>query len=79
MIIAYLTVEAMIAGWPYPEPLLITAEPTYEDIATMQKRSSPNFPSIPSNTGGGRHGHLVPLMTAGQYTVISPTPSYAAA
>jgi hypothetical protein len=44
----------------------------------MQKRLNPNFLSIPSNTGGGRHGHLVPLMTEGKYTAISPTPSGAA-
>jgi hypothetical protein len=79
MVVSALTVEEMIAGWPYPELPLITAEPTYEDIATMQKRLNANFLSIPSNAGGGRHGHLGLLMTAGQYTAISPTPFGAAA
>jgi hypothetical protein len=74
MIIVALTVEEMIAGWTYPELPLIAAEPTYKDITTMQKRLNANFLSIPSNTGGGRHGHLGILMTAGQYTTISPTP-----
>jgi hypothetical protein len=79
MVVSALTVEEMIAGWPYPELPLITAEPTYEDIAMMQKRLNANFLSIPSNAGGGRHGHLGLLMTAGQYTAISPVPFVAAA
>jgi hypothetical protein len=74
MVVSALTVEEMIAGWPYPELPLITAEPTYEDIATMQKRLNTNFLSIPSNAGGGRHGHLGLLMKAGQYTAIYPIP-----
>jgi hypothetical protein len=69
----------MIDGWPYPELPIMTAEPSYEDIAMMQNRLNANFLSIPSNTGGGRHGHLGLLMTPGQYTAISPTPFGAAA
>jgi hypothetical protein len=79
MVVSALTVEEMIAGWPYPELPLITAEPTYEDIGTMQKRLNANFLSIPSNAGGRRHGRLGLLMTAGEYTAISPTPFGAAA
>jgi hypothetical protein len=45
----------------------------------MQKRLNANFLSIPSSAGGGRHGHLGLLMTAGQYSTISPTPFGAAA
>jgi hypothetical protein len=78
MVVYGLTVEEMIAGWPYPELPIITAEPIYEDIATMQKRLNANFLSIPSNAGGGRHGHLGLLMTAGQYTAISNIPFGAA-
>jgi hypothetical protein len=79
MVVSALTVEEMISGWPYPELPLITAEPTYEDIVTMQKRLNANFLSIPSNAGGGRHGHLGLLMTAVQYTAISPNPFGASA
>jgi hypothetical protein len=79
MFFSALTVEEMIAGWPYPELPLITAEPIYKDIATMQKRLNANFLSIPSKAGGGRHGHLGLLMTAGQYTAVSPTPFGASA
>jgi hypothetical protein len=79
MVVSALTVEEMIAEWPYPEPPLITAEPTYEDIAMMQKGLNTNFLSIPSNAGGGCHGHLGLLMTAGHYTAISPIPFGAAA
>jgi hypothetical protein len=49
MVIVALTVEEIVSGWPYPELPLITAEPTYEDIAPMQKRLNANFLSIPSN------------------------------
>jgi hypothetical protein len=35
MVISALIVEEMISGWLYPELRLITAEPTYEEIATM--------------------------------------------
>jgi hypothetical protein len=79
MVVSALTVEEMIAGWPYPELPLITAEPIYEDMAKMQKRLNANFISTPSNEGGGRHGHLGLLMTADQYTAISPTPFGSAA
>jgi hypothetical protein len=79
MFVSALTVEEMIAVWPYPELPLVTAEPTYEDIATMQKRLNANFLSISSNAGGGRHGHLGLFMTVGQYTAVSPTPFGAAA
>jgi hypothetical protein len=78
MVITALTVEEMIDEWSYPELPLITAEQTYEDITTMQKCLNANFRSIPSNAGGCRHGHLGLLMTAGQYTAISPTPFGAA-
>jgi hypothetical protein len=78
MVVSALTVEEMISGWPYPELPLITAEPTYEDIATMQKRLNVNFLSIPSNAGGGRHCHVGLLMTEGQYTTALPTPFGAA-
>jgi hypothetical protein len=78
MVVSALTVEDMIAGWQYPELPLVTAEPTYKDIATMQKLLNANLLSTPSNAGGGRHGRLVLLMTAGQYTAISPTPFCAA-
>jgi hypothetical protein len=79
MVVSALTVEEMIAGWPYPELPLITEEPTYDDIATMQKRLNANFLSTPSNAEGGRHGHLGILMTAGKYTAILSTPFGAAA
>jgi hypothetical protein len=79
MVIVVLTVQEMIDGWPYPDLPLITTDPTYEDISTMQKRLNANFLSILSNTRGGRHGQLGILMTAGQYTPISPTPFGAAA
>jgi hypothetical protein len=79
MVVSALTVKEMIAGWLYPELPLITVEPTYEDITMMQKRLNANFLSIPSNAGGGHHGHLGLLMIAGQYTAISPTPFGAAA
>jgi hypothetical protein len=79
MVVCALTVEEMIDGWPYPELPLITAEPTYEDIATMQKRLNANFLSIPSNAGSGRHGHLGLLMTAGKFTAMSPIPFESAA
>jgi hypothetical protein len=39
----------------------------------MQKLINANLLSPPSNTGGSRHGHLGLLVTAGQYTAISPT------
>jgi hypothetical protein len=45
----------------------------------MKKRLNANFLSIPSNAGGAPYGHLGLLMTAGQYTAISPTPFGAAA
>jgi hypothetical protein len=79
MVFSALTVEEMISGWPYLELPLITAEPMFKDIATMQKRLNANFLSIPSNAGGGRHGHLGLLMTVGHYTAISPIPFGASA
>jgi hypothetical protein len=47
MVVSALTVEEMIAGWPYPDLPLVTAEPTYEDIATMQKHLNANFSAFP--------------------------------
>jgi hypothetical protein len=35
MVVYALTVEEIIAGYPYPDLPLITVDPTYEDIATM--------------------------------------------
>jgi hypothetical protein len=36
MVVAALTVEEMIYGWTYPEPPLITAEPTVKLIPLLQ-------------------------------------------
>jgi hypothetical protein len=79
MVIAALTVEEMIAGLTYPDLPLTTAEPTYAGVSTMQKRLNSNLLSISSNAGGGHHVHLGILMTAGEYTAISPAHFGAAA
>jgi hypothetical protein len=58
-----LTVDEMVSGfWNTVFPL-VTVEPTFEDITNTQKVLNANSITIPSLSGGGRHGHLGLIMT----------------
>jgi hypothetical protein len=72
--LAALTVDEMIRGFPNPVLPLVISEPTFEDIITTQKFINANCISIPSLTGGGRHGQLCLIMTMQEYVAISAVP-----
>jgi hypothetical protein len=63
--LAALTVDEMISGFPNPAlPLVTSSEPTFEAIRNTQKLLNENCIYIQSLSGGGRHGHLRLIMTA---------------
>jgi hypothetical protein len=71
MEIAALTFDGMIGGFPNPVLPLVTADPTFEDTMMTQKLLNANCISIPSLSGGGRHGHLGIIITVQEYAAIS--------
>jgi hypothetical protein len=68
-----LTVDEMVSGFWNTVLPLVTVEPTFEDITKTQKVLNANSITIPSLSGGGRHGHLGLIMTVKEYAAISPT------
>jgi hypothetical protein len=71
------TTDSLTAHFPVPtlSPLAIgTDEPTWKTIREARTQLNSNAASIPSNAGGGRHGHLKLTMTAAEYSRIVPTP-----
>jgi hypothetical protein len=70
--IAALTDDKMISGFPNLVLILVTEEPTFEDIVMMQKLFNAICISIPSLDGIGKHGHLGLLTKVQEYMAISP-------
>ena len=56
------------------EPTKIDGEPTFETLQLLNNELKINSQCIPSTRGGGAHGHLVLVLTAVDYQLITLTP-----
>ena len=52
----------------------IRGKPTFKTLHKLRNKIKANSKAVYSNIGGGAHGHLVLVITAAQYALISPTP-----
>ena len=52
----------------------IHGEPDYEQLKNMKDKLKTNVTKIPSELGGGGHGHLGLVLSPTEYANISPTP-----
>jgi hypothetical protein len=68
--IAALAIDEMISGFRNTVLPLVTAEPRFEEITTMQKLLNANCISISSFYGGCHHGHLGLIMSVQEYATI---------
>ena len=55
-------------------PTIITDEPTYKSLSILYDQIKINAQSVPSNGGGGNHGHLGLVLTPVEYQLISLKP-----
>ena len=51
----------------------IHGEPNYKSLKTLKKQLKANAQCIPSELGGGNHGHLVLVLSPQEYTQVSNT------
>ena len=52
----------------------IHGEPTYDSIKRLHNELKANAGRVPSNLGGGLHGHLALVISPAQYSMLSNTP-----
>ena len=62
------TVDEICSAFPHPEVPKIEGEPTLKALHNLLKS---NAASIPTNLGGGAHGHLGLVMAAATYTAVT--------
>jgi hypothetical protein len=67
------TVETLVAGFPFPTVLPIVGEPTYESIATLHRDLNANAASIQSHLGNGQLGLLSLTVSPAVYATLSAT------
>ena len=67
------TTAATAKGFPHPTlspPITMsTTEPTCESLRNAQTQLNANAASVHSNSGGGRHGHLVLTMPPAEFAL----------
>jgi hypothetical protein len=64
------TPDELIAGFPHSSLPKVTEEPTLQDLNVIRRLLNTNTMSVASYEGGGRHGHLVIIMTNEEYFAI---------
>jgi hypothetical protein len=67
------TMEEFFASFPV-QPTKITGQPAYDDIRQLRTVIYHNAASIPSERGGGQHGHLGMVMNDAIYATLTETP-----
>ena len=58
----------------FKELTKIHGEPTYESLKELHNQLKANACTVPSNLGGGQHGHLGLVLSPTKYALISNTP-----
>ena len=58
----------------FKELTKIHGEPTYDTLKQLHNQLKANATTVPSNLGGGQHGHLGLVLTPTKYALISQTP-----
>ena len=52
----------------------LTRQPSYEALKQLKDELKANAASVPSDLGGGLHGHLFLVLAAGEWVIVSATP-----
>ena len=73
-----LSVDVIIAKFPMKTLLIISGEPDYASNNNMVQFLYVNVASLPTNLGGGQHGHIGLIMTHLLYETLAPNTAYTA-
>jgi hypothetical protein len=65
------TPDKLIVGFPHSYLPKVRGEPTFEDLKVIRRLLNTNAMIVTSYEGGGRHGHLVIIMTNEGYFAIA--------
>ena len=60
----------------YPALTKITGQPDYPTLKRIKDELKANAASVPSDLGGGNHGHLGIVLTPQEYTQVSEAHPY---
>ena len=58
----------------YSELTNIPGQPNYDLLKRIKDELKCNAASVPSDLGGGGHGHLGKVLTPAEYALVSPVP-----
>jgi hypothetical protein len=65
------TLDELIVGFPHSSLLKVTGEPKFNDLKAIWRLLNTSAMIVASYEGGGRHGHLVIIMTNEEYFAIA--------
>jgi hypothetical protein len=65
------TPDELIVGFPQSSLPEVAGEPKFEDLKVIWRLLNTNAMSVASYEGGGRHGHLIIIMTNEEHFVIA--------
>ena len=63
--------DELIVGFPQSNLTKIPGEPTFEELKILRRHLNTNAMSVPSYSGGGRHGHLKLVINDAEYLAIA--------
>jgi hypothetical protein len=65
------TPDDLIAGFPHSYLSKVAGEPIFEDLKVVRRLLNTSSMSVASYEGGGRHGHLMIIMTNEDYFAVA--------
>lgn len=68
------TIDSLMESFPYPTIPPIQGRPTHQSLYELKKLLYENAASVPSELGGGGHGHLGIPMSAAAYNAVTGAP-----
>ena len=67
-------VDYLKTYFEYPELTKIHDSPDFASLKKIKDELKSNAARVPTNLGGGAHGHLGLILTPAEYALISATP-----
>ena len=68
------SIDSLIESFPYPTIPPIQGRPTHQSLQALTKLLYENAASVPSDNGGGNHGHLGVPMPQPTFNIVAGNP-----
>lgn len=67
-------IDYILSNFQYPVLTKVHDTPTYEVLKRIKDEIKANATNVQCDLGGGKHGHLGPVLTLTEYAILSETP-----